>query len=196
MSRRKRRNSSQFPCDHSHIQPDVKLVASPQKMKNLQELLAQKELELARVEKEVEALRIVAPLLRDEEDSVSEAAEPTRTAAVMLREAVQDETVKIRLVLPFGGGALARNSASKLRNRPMSTAPTIRLITSDDPRMSQLAEMYEAYFTTLESQAVRFENVAAKLEDGLRRTVLDFVAGLRKEVQTLREQIDLLAEWG
>jgi hypothetical protein len=45
-----------------------------------------KETELVEVKKELEALRIVAPLLRDEgdeEDGVSEAAEPTRTVTVM-----------------------------------------------------------------------------------------------------------------
>jgi hypothetical protein len=169
-------------------------LTSPKTMKNVHEVLVQKQSELARAAKKLEALRIVAPLLRDEEDCLSKVAEPTRTAAVMLQDAVQAETVKIRLLLPFGRGALAKNSASKLRDRPMSTAPTIRRITHDDPRTSQLARMYEAYFTTLERQAVRFENVAAKLEDGLKRTVLDFVAGLRKEVQTLREQIDLFAD--
>lgn len=62
--------------------------------------------------------------------------------------------------------------------------------------MPQLAEMYEAYFTTLERLAVRFENVASKLEAEDKRAVLDIVAGLRKEVQTLQEQVDLCAEWG
>jgi hypothetical protein len=165
-------------------------------MKTVQKLLAQKELELARVQKELEALRIVAPLLRDWGDCVSEVVEPTRTAAVMQPEAVQAETVKIRLLRPFGRWALARNSASKLRNRPMSVAPTIHPINNDDPPISHLADMYDAYFTSLERQAVRLENVASKLEDGLKRTVLYFVAGLRKEVQALREQIDPFAEWG
>jgi hypothetical protein len=61
--------------------------------------------------------------------------------------------------------------------------------------MSQLAEMYEAYFATLEKQAVRFANVASNLEGEDKRTILEIVAGLRKEVQTLREQVDLCAEW-
>jgi len=52
-------------------------------MKDVHEMLVQKEIELARVEKELEALRIVAPLLRDEEDWDSEAAEPTRTVTAM-----------------------------------------------------------------------------------------------------------------
>jgi hypothetical protein len=50
-------------------------------MKNVYEVLRQKELELTRLEKEVEALRIAAPLLSEEmKDSVSEAPKPTLTA--------------------------------------------------------------------------------------------------------------------
>ncbi len=77
----------------------------------------------------------------------------------------------------------------------LSTAPTVRPLTAGDPPISPLAKMYEAYFATLEKQAVRFETVASKLEDEDKRTLLDCVAGLRKEVQTLREQVRLYAEW-
>jgi hypothetical protein len=50
-------------------------------MKNVYEVLRQKELELTRLEKEVEALRIAAPLLSEEmKDSVSEPSKPTLTA--------------------------------------------------------------------------------------------------------------------
>jgi len=45
----------------------------------IQEVLVQKKLELAKVKKELEALRIVATLLRDEEDWVRAAAQPTLT---------------------------------------------------------------------------------------------------------------------
>jgi hypothetical protein len=38
-------------------------------MKNVYEVLRQKELELARLEKEVEALRVAAPLLSDDKDN-------------------------------------------------------------------------------------------------------------------------------
>jgi len=76
----------------------------------------------------------------------------------------------------------------------MFTAPTIRPIFADDPPTSQLAEIYEAYFTALERQAMRFENVASKLEDQDKRAVLVFVAGLRKEVQTLRERVGQFTE--
>ncbi len=39
-------------------------------MKNVYEVLRQKELELTRLEKEVEALRVAAPLLSDDKDSI------------------------------------------------------------------------------------------------------------------------------
>jgi hypothetical protein len=49
-------------------------------MKNVYEVLRQKELELSRLEKEVEALRVAAPLLSDEKDAGSEAGnKPTLT---------------------------------------------------------------------------------------------------------------------
>ena len=52
-------------------------------MKNVYEVLRQKELELARLEKEVEALRVAAPLLSDEKESATDTAisKPTLTAA-------------------------------------------------------------------------------------------------------------------
>ena len=45
-------------------------------MKNVYEVLRQKEMELARLEKEVEALRLVAPLLSEEK----EAADSSKTS--------------------------------------------------------------------------------------------------------------------
>ena len=50
-------------------------------MKNVFEVLRQKEIELARLEKEVEALRVAAPLLSDEIESLAEAPKPSLTAA-------------------------------------------------------------------------------------------------------------------
>ncbi len=52
-------------------------------MKNVYEVLRQKELELARLEKEVEALRVAAPLLSDEKETATDTAvaKPTLTAA-------------------------------------------------------------------------------------------------------------------
>jgi len=43
-------------------------------MKNVYEVLRQKELELARLEKEVEALRVAAPLLSDEKEAAADTA--------------------------------------------------------------------------------------------------------------------------
>lgn len=45
-------------------------------MKNVYEVLRQKEMELARLEKEVEALRLVAPLLSEERES----GDPSKTS--------------------------------------------------------------------------------------------------------------------
>jgi len=49
-------------------------------MKNVYEVLRQKEQELSRLEKEVEALRIAAPLLSEEKEPVAELAKPALTA--------------------------------------------------------------------------------------------------------------------
>jgi len=51
-------------------------------MKNVYEVLRQKELELTRLEKEVEALRIAAPLLSDEKEPLVEVPKPSLTATV------------------------------------------------------------------------------------------------------------------
>jgi hypothetical protein len=49
-------------------------------MKNVYEVLRQKELELSRLEKEVEALRVAAPLLSDDKDiAVDAVPKPTLT---------------------------------------------------------------------------------------------------------------------
>jgi hypothetical protein len=51
-------------------------------MKNVYEVLRQKEIELTRLEKEVEALRLVAPLLSEEKESLSEMGKPALATAV------------------------------------------------------------------------------------------------------------------
>jgi len=51
-------------------------------MKNVYEVLRQKEMELTRLEKEVEALRLVAPLLSEEKEMVSDMAKPALATAV------------------------------------------------------------------------------------------------------------------
>ena len=50
-------------------------------MKNVYEVLRQKELELTRLEREVEALRVAAPLLSEEKEQIAEAPKPTLAAA-------------------------------------------------------------------------------------------------------------------
>jgi hypothetical protein len=51
-------------------------------MKNVYEVLRQKEMELTRLEKEVEALRVVAPLLSEEKETISDMVKPSLAAAV------------------------------------------------------------------------------------------------------------------
>jgi hypothetical protein len=55
---------------------------SGEPMKNVYEVLRQKEMELTRLEKEVEALRLVAPLLSEEKESISDITKPSLAAAV------------------------------------------------------------------------------------------------------------------
>jgi hypothetical protein len=50
-------------------------------MKNVYEVLRQKEQELIRLEKEVEALRVAAPLLSEDKESLTEVPKPAVTAA-------------------------------------------------------------------------------------------------------------------
>ena len=59
-------------------------------MKNVYEVLRQKELELARLEKEVEALRVAVPLLSDDKDSLSEVtSKPTLAAATGTQQPIR-----------------------------------------------------------------------------------------------------------
>jgi hypothetical protein len=51
-------------------------------MKNVYEVLRQKEMELTRLEKEVEALRVVAPLLSEEKEALSDMAKSALPTAV------------------------------------------------------------------------------------------------------------------
>ena len=78
-------------CIRDSIRPVAKS-ASASEM-NEDEMLSQKELELARVKKELKALRIVAPLLREEGDRISETGEPTPTIPTIRQLLAQDEVV-------------------------------------------------------------------------------------------------------
>lgn len=95
MLRRDRRDSLQFLRDHSHIQVAVKLVAPVSGIKNVQEVLVQKELELAKVKRELQALRSVVKLLRDEDAWVREAAQPTLT--VTGESLIEREAVRVKM---------------------------------------------------------------------------------------------------
>jgi hypothetical protein len=56
-------------------------------MKNVYEVLRQKELELARLEKEVEALRVAAPLLSDDKDVAEN--KPTLAATPVAQQPIR-----------------------------------------------------------------------------------------------------------
>ena len=60
-------------------------------MKNVYEVLRQKELELTRLEKEVEALRVAAPLLSDDKDSGLElsSSKPTLTSTASAQQPIR-----------------------------------------------------------------------------------------------------------
>jgi hypothetical protein len=60
-------------------------------MKNVYEVLRQKELELARLEKEVEALRVAAPLLSDDKESLAEGTnnKPTLASPVPTQQPIR-----------------------------------------------------------------------------------------------------------
>ncbi len=73
-------------------------------MKNVYEVLRQKELELTRLEKEVEALRVAAPLLSDEKEAQeANKANATTTAA--------PQPVRVPPVVAAQGGAQPARAA-------------------------------------------------------------------------------------
>lgn len=116
-------NSPQTPRDDSHIELAVKLGSVTVRMKTIDEMLVHKELELARVEKELDALRIVAPLLRGENGELSEAVETTRTLTVMPRSDVPDEAV---VDSPLGSPSWSERWREVLK-RLLCYAGTVRL---------------------------------------------------------------------
>jgi hypothetical protein len=76
----------------------------PTAMKNVYEVLRQKELELSRLEKEVEALRVAAPLLSDESAGEASGSKPTLTATTPAQQ-------PIRIPQPAAASAPAVQSA-------------------------------------------------------------------------------------
>lgn len=57
-------------------------------MKNVYEVLRQKELELSRLEKEVEALRVAAPLLSEDKEAGND-NKPTLAAATVAQQPIR-----------------------------------------------------------------------------------------------------------
>jgi len=70
--------------DNSGTVPLVETLKLPgtHSMKNVYEVLRQKEMELTRLEKEVEALRLVAPLLSEEKEANLDAIKPALAPVV------------------------------------------------------------------------------------------------------------------
>ena len=87
-------------------------------MKNVYEVLRQKELELTRLEKEVEALRVAAPLLSDEKEQLAEAPKPSLTATVP--QPVRIPPVVAAQAAPIPARAAGWEDAAK---RSLPTAP-------------------------------------------------------------------------
>jgi hypothetical protein len=69
-------------------------------MKNVYEVLRQKEMELTRLEKEVEALRVVAPLLSEEKEPVSEMPKAVLPTAVNGPQATTRMTIPASAAIP------------------------------------------------------------------------------------------------
>jgi hypothetical protein len=81
-------------------------------MKNVYEVLRQKEAELAKLEKEVEALRLAAPLLTEERDTLSEVPKPGTTVTVPPQQARISPVVAAQ-VMPPQSRAVGWDDASK-----------------------------------------------------------------------------------
>jgi len=59
-------------------------------MKNVYEVLRQKELELSKLEKEVEALRVAAPLLSEDKEALADAVnKPTLTTSTGAQQPIR-----------------------------------------------------------------------------------------------------------
>jgi hypothetical protein len=81
---------SLLECEKSCTNDDSQV---PTLMKNVYEVLRQKEMELTRLEKEVEALRLVAPLLSEEKEVNSDMVKP-------MAQAVNGPQAPIRIPSP------------------------------------------------------------------------------------------------
>jgi hypothetical protein len=82
-------------------------------MKNVYEVLRQKELELTRLEKEVEALRIAAPLLSEEtKETMAELPKPT-LAATTPQQPIRIPTPPVAATAPPARAAGSWEDAAK-----------------------------------------------------------------------------------
>lgn len=82
-------------------------------MKNVYEVLRQKELELTRLEKEVEALRVAAPLLSEEsKEQVAETPKPTLTATAP-QQPIRIPTPAVAAAAPPGRAAGWEDTAKR-----------------------------------------------------------------------------------
>lgn len=84
-------------------------------MKNVYEVLRQKELELSRLEKEVEALRIAAPLLSEDKELNSETAssKPTLTTTVPAQQPIRIPQPAVNQSQPTARAAGWEDSAKR-----------------------------------------------------------------------------------
>jgi hypothetical protein len=66
-------------------------------MRNVYEVLRQKELELARLEKEVEALRVAAPLLSEDKEAEAVNGKPTLAATAAPQQPLRIPTPAVNV---------------------------------------------------------------------------------------------------
>jgi len=86
-------------------------------MKNVYEVLRQKELELSRLEKEVEALRVAAPLLSDDKEANGSEAIPAKptlaTATSAPQQPIRIPQPQVAAVQPTARAAGWEDSAKR-----------------------------------------------------------------------------------
>lgn len=84
-------------------------------MKNVYEVLRQKELELSRLEKEVEALRVAAPLLSDDKEAGVEtsAPKPGLTATTPAQQPIRIPTPAVNATPPTARAAGWEDTAKR-----------------------------------------------------------------------------------
>jgi hypothetical protein len=82
-------------------------------MKNVYEVLRQKELELARLEKEVEALRVAAPLLSDDKEAVAEGTNNKPTLASPAQQPIRIPQPAVNAAAPVARAAGWEDTAKR-----------------------------------------------------------------------------------